>query len=37
LSGAPSEQRLPQAAVWGQYPGGLPVDKAVPLFPRLAS
>ena len=36
LSGSPAEQRLPDAARWGQYPGGLPVAKADPLFPRLA-
>lgn len=34
LPGAPSEQRLPEAAAWGGYPGGLPVDKGSPLFPR---
>ena len=36
LPGSPAEQRLPAAAAWGQYPGGLPVTKADPLFPRLA-
>jgi methionyl-tRNA synthetase len=30
-----AEQRLPQAAVWGGYPGGLPVEKGPPLFPRI--
>ncbi|HLY84352.1 MAG TPA: class I tRNA ligase family protein, partial [Acidimicrobiales bacterium] len=35
LPGTPSEQRLPSAAAWGGYPGGLPVDKGEPLFPRL--
>jgi methionyl-tRNA synthetase len=34
LSGSPEEQRLPAAAVWGGYPGGLRVDKGDPLFPR---
>ncbi|HEX2192079.1 MAG TPA: methionine--tRNA ligase [Acidimicrobiales bacterium] len=34
LSGAPAEQRLPGAAEWGGYPGGLPVEKGPPLFPR---
>jgi methionyl-tRNA synthetase len=36
LKGSPAEQRLPGAADWGGYPGGLPVDKASPLFPRHA-
>ncbi|MCU1356808.1 MAG: methionyl-tRNA synthetase [Acidimicrobiales bacterium] len=35
LSGSPAEQRLPDAAAWGGYPGGLPVEKGEPLFPRL--
>jgi methionyl-tRNA synthetase len=35
LSGAPSGQRLPGAAEWGGYPGGLPVQKGAPLFPRI--
>jgi methionyl-tRNA synthetase len=35
LDGAPDEQRLPDAATWGGYPGGLPVEKGAPLFPRL--
>jgi methionyl-tRNA synthetase len=34
LSGLPAEQRLPDAAAWGQYPGGLAVEKGEPLFPR---
>jgi len=34
LSGAPEDQRLPGAAAWGGYPGGVPVEKAAPLFPR---
>ncbi len=37
LSGAPEDQRLPDAATWGGYPGGLPVEKGDPLFPRLAA
>ncbi|HEU5084672.1 MAG TPA: methionine--tRNA ligase [Acidimicrobiales bacterium] len=37
LPGAPEDQRLPDAAAWGQYPGGLPVEKGAPLFPRLKS
>ena len=35
LPGSPSDQRLPEAATWGGYPGGLPVTKGAPLFPRL--
>jgi methionyl-tRNA synthetase len=35
LSGSPAEARLPEAAVWGGYPGGVPVEKGSPLFPRL--
>ncbi|HVN51762.1 MAG TPA: class I tRNA ligase family protein, partial [Acidimicrobiales bacterium] len=35
LSGSPSDQRLPAAAAWGAYPGGLAVDKGAPLFPRI--
>jgi methionyl-tRNA synthetase len=34
LSGSPSEGRLPEDASWGRYPGGLPVEKGAPLFPR---
>jgi methionyl-tRNA synthetase len=34
LDGSPDEQRLPDAASWGGYPGGLPVEKGAPLFPR---
>jgi methionyl-tRNA synthetase len=37
LPGRPDDQRLPAAAAWGGYPGGLPVEKGAPLFPRLAS
>jgi len=36
LDGAPDDQRLPEAARWGGYPGGLPVEKGDPLFPRRA-
>ena len=28
-------QRLPEAAAWGGYPGGLTVTKGDPLFPRI--
>jgi methionyl-tRNA synthetase len=34
LPGRPEDQRLPRALDWGGYPGGLPVDKGPPLFPR---
>ena len=37
LEGVPRDQRLPAAAEWGQYPGGLPVEKGAPLFPRISS
>ena len=37
LPGSPADQRLPEAAAWGGYPGGLPVEKGAPLFPRLDS
>ena len=36
LPGQVSDQRLPDAAAWGGYPGGLSVVKGEPLFPRLA-
>jgi methionyl-tRNA synthetase len=32
-----SAQRLPGAARWGGYPGGLPVEKGSPLFPRITT
>jgi methionyl-tRNA synthetase len=34
LEGSPADQRLPAAAAWGGYPGGLAVEKGTPLFPR---
>jgi methionyl-tRNA synthetase len=34
LPGSPADQRLPEAATWGGYPGGLPVAKGPSLFPR---
>jgi methionyl-tRNA synthetase len=37
LDGVPQDQRLPAAAEWGQYPGGLPVEKGAPLFPRISA
>ncbi len=35
LAGRPDEQRVPDAVAWGGYPGGLPVEKGTPLFPRI--
>ena len=35
MVGSVHDQRLPDAAGWGRYPGGLPVTKGDPLFPRL--
>ena len=35
LPGRVEDQRLPKAAAWGGYPGGVPVERGVPLFPRL--
>jgi methionyl-tRNA synthetase len=37
LDGSPTDQRLPEAAAWGGYPGGVPVEKGAPLFPRITS
>ena len=34
LPGSPSDTPLPVAAAWGGYPGGRPVEKGTPLFPR---
>jgi methionyl-tRNA synthetase len=34
LPGLVTDQRLPHAATWGGYPGGLPVVKGESLFPR---
>ncbi|MGZ4729329.1 MAG: class I tRNA ligase family protein, partial [Acidimicrobiales bacterium] len=36
LDGSPADQRLPAAAAWGGYPGGLPVEKGDSLVPRIA-
>jgi methionyl-tRNA synthetase len=36
LAGPVGAQRLPEAAAWGGYPGGLQVDRGSPLFPRLS-
>jgi methionyl-tRNA synthetase len=35
LSGSPEDHRLPEAATWGGYAGGLTVEKGTPLFPRI--
>ena len=35
LDGSPADCLLPDAATWGGYPGGLPVEKGTPLFPRI--
>jgi methionyl-tRNA synthetase len=37
LDGSPAAVRLPGAAAWGGYPGGLAVAKGAPLFPRLTA
>jgi len=34
LSGRPEDCRVPTDATWGGYPGGLPVERGAPLFPR---
>ena len=35
LDGQITDQRLPAAAAWGQYPGGLTLVAGDPLFPRM--
>jgi methionyl-tRNA synthetase len=35
LDGSARDQRLPDAATWGGYPGGLTVTTGDPLFPRI--
>ncbi|MDY7101100.1 MAG: class I tRNA ligase family protein [Actinomycetota bacterium] len=35
LDGSPADQRLPEAAAWGGYPGGVAVERGTPLFPRM--
>ena len=35
LDGRVDDQRMPEAATWGGYPGGLEVVRSDPLFPRL--
>jgi methionyl-tRNA synthetase len=34
LDGRPEDRPLQQSVTWGSYPGGLPVAKGQPLFPR---
>jgi methionyl-tRNA synthetase len=34
LDGSPADRRLPADAAWGGYPGGVPVERGTPLFPR---
>jgi methionyl-tRNA synthetase len=36
LPGRVEDQRLPEAAAWGGYPGGLSVERGTPLFPRIS-
>ncbi|MFV0308551.1 MAG: methionine--tRNA ligase [Desertimonas sp.] len=35
LAGTVVDQRVPADVAWGGYPGGLPVTKGAPLFPRI--
>lgn len=35
LPGTLEDQRLPDAARWGQYPGGAAIETGAPLFPRI--
>ncbi|MET0146223.1 MAG: methionine--tRNA ligase [Ilumatobacteraceae bacterium] len=37
LDGAVADQRVPTGVEWGGYPGGRPVTKGAPLFPRIKS
>lgn len=37
LTGSPAAAPFAAYASWGQYPGGVPVDKGAPLFPRMKS
>ena len=34
VAGDPGSARLPEAALWGGYEGGVSVEKGAPLFPR---
>jgi len=35
MDGKVEDQRLPEAAGWGAYPGGVALTSGDPLFPRL--
>jgi methionyl-tRNA synthetase len=35
LDGRPDDRCVPDDAAWGGYPGGLPVEKGAPIFPRV--
>ena len=35
MPGAVTDQRVPDDVQWGGSPGGLPVIKGAPLFPRI--
>jgi len=37
LDGSPTDRPLAEVSGWGGYPGGLPVTKGDPLFPRLTA
>ena len=37
LDGDPAATPVPAGVAWGGYPGGLPVEKGAPLFPRLST
>jgi methionyl-tRNA synthetase len=37
LTGSPAQVRLPEAAAWGGYSGGVRVEKGAPLFPRISA
>jgi methionyl-tRNA synthetase len=37
VRGSPSDARVPDAVAWGGYPGGVPVRKGPPLFPRISA
>ena len=37
MTGQVADQRLPAAAAWGRYPGGVAVTKGDALFPRLTA
>ena len=36
LDGRPDDRRVPADTAWGAYPGGLPVEKSAPIFPRVS-